>query len=294
MVQYGGPSRSSWAKSVRWSFSRTMMGKAIWENPAATWLGEGSWLWMLIRTPRRRVILSVYVDDIKLTGKHWSDVESTQQRSWLGRPTSFLDHVYLRCTQRQCEISKDTVDNYRTMFESRISAERSEKLHYSENFRIIHGLMIWKVKLRNAWSDIVSWQTRRLNNSTKYLLHSSLTTTSKKKKWNLLDSFHKYALKLFWNVYTWHELEDLRFYGQWTSLRDPSQNGVKHVTNAWNDWFLTFIIHVNTNSIVMWVILKNNAGWDCFKTPILQEILRTQNPTLEEHYVFLVVIHLFQ
>ena len=40
----------------------------------------------------------------------------------LGEPTSFLDHVYLGCTQRQCEISKDIVDNYRTMFESRISA----------------------------------------------------------------------------------------------------------------------------------------------------------------------------
>ena len=40
----------------------------------------------------------------------------------LGEPTSFFDHVYLGCTQRQCEISKDIVDNYRTMFESRISA----------------------------------------------------------------------------------------------------------------------------------------------------------------------------
>ena len=36
--------------------------------------------------------------------------------------TSFLDHVYLGCTQRQCEISKDIVDNYSAMFESRISA----------------------------------------------------------------------------------------------------------------------------------------------------------------------------
>ena len=27
-------------------------------------------------------------------------------------------------------------------------------------------------------------------------------------------------------------------------------------------------------------------GWDCFKTPILQEILRTQIPLLEEHCVF--------
>ena len=40
----------------------------------------------------------------------------------LGEPTSFLDHENLGCTQRQCEISKDIVDNCRTMFESRISA----------------------------------------------------------------------------------------------------------------------------------------------------------------------------
>ena len=36
----------------------------------------------------------------------------------------------------------------------------------------------------------------------------------------------------------------------------------------------------------MWVILPNNAGWDCFKTPILREILRNQNPLLEEHCAF--------
>ena len=46
----------------------------------------------------------------------------------LGEPTSFFDHVYLVCTQRQCEISKDIVDNYRTMFESRISTGATEKI----------------------------------------------------------------------------------------------------------------------------------------------------------------------
>ena len=54
----------------------------------------------------------------------------------LGEPTSFLDHVYSGCTQRQCEISKDIVDNYRTTFESRISAGGTEKLPCSENLRI--------------------------------------------------------------------------------------------------------------------------------------------------------------
>ena len=54
----------------------------------------------------------------------------------LGEPTSFLDHVYLGCTQRQCEISKDIVDKYRTMFESQISAAGTEKLPDSENLSI--------------------------------------------------------------------------------------------------------------------------------------------------------------
>ena len=64
----------------------------------------------------------MYVDDIKLAGKKeninpmWKVLN--KEVGW-GEPTSFLDHVYLGCTQRQCEISKDIVDNYRTMFESR-------------------------------------------------------------------------------------------------------------------------------------------------------------------------------
>ena len=54
----------------------------------------------------------------------------------LGEPTSLLDHVYLVCTQRQCPVSKDIVDNYRTMFESRTSAGGTEKLPFPQNIRI--------------------------------------------------------------------------------------------------------------------------------------------------------------
>ena len=60
------------------------------------------------------------------------------------------------------------------------------------------------------------------------------------------------------------------------------------------DLFLTFIIRVNTNSIAMWETQPNNAGWDCFKTPNLQEILRIQNLHQVEHCAFLEVIRLFQ
>ena len=85
------------------------------------------------------LFLSVYVDDIKLAGKkqNLDPMWKVQNKEVdLGEPASCLDHVYLGCTQRQCEKSKNTVDNYRTMFESRISAVRVEKLPLPQNLRI--------------------------------------------------------------------------------------------------------------------------------------------------------------
>ena len=85
------------------------------------------------------LFLSVYVDDITLAGKKqnldpmWKVLNKEFD---LGEPTSFLDHVYLGYNQRHCEISIDIVDNYRTMFESRISAGATEKLPCSENLSI--------------------------------------------------------------------------------------------------------------------------------------------------------------
>ena len=89
--------------------------------------------------PEKGLFLSVYVDDIKLVGKKqnidpmWKvlgkEVDS-------GEPTSFFGHVYLGCTQRQCEIRKDIVDNYRAMFESRIFRRSNWKIPCSENLCI--------------------------------------------------------------------------------------------------------------------------------------------------------------
>ena len=77
------------------------------------------------------LFLSVCVDEIKLAGKKrnldpmWKVLVKDID---LGEPTSFLDHVYLGYTQRDCQTSKDIVDNYRNMFESRMSAGGKEKL----------------------------------------------------------------------------------------------------------------------------------------------------------------------
>ena len=81
----------------------------------------------------------MYVEDIELDGKKpnidpmWKVLNKDVD---LGEPTSFLDHEYLGCTSRKCEISKDIVDNYTTMFESRIFAGATEKLPCSDNLRI--------------------------------------------------------------------------------------------------------------------------------------------------------------
>ena len=73
----------------------------------------------------------MYVDDINLDGKK-QNINSTWKILMkdvdLGKPTSFFDAVYLGCTQRECQISKDIVDIDGSMFESRISSGTTEKL----------------------------------------------------------------------------------------------------------------------------------------------------------------------
>ena len=98
--------------------------------------------WQCLFVHREKgLFLSVYVDDSKnLAGKKqnldpmWKVLNKDVK---LGQPISFLDHVYLGCSQRQCQTSKDTV---------------VEKLHV-EMFVILHGLMIWVVMQRSAWND---------------------------------------------------------------------------------------------------------------------------------------------
>ena len=102
----------------------------LWERQFEKVLLKHGWEkipnWECLFVHREKgLFLSVYADDIKLAGKKhnidpmWKVLNKEVD---LGEPTSFLDHVYLGCTQRQCETRKDIVDNYRTMFESRISA----------------------------------------------------------------------------------------------------------------------------------------------------------------------------
>ena len=108
------------------------------------------------------------MDGIKLAGKKqnikpmWKILNKEVD---LGEPTSFLDNVYLGCTQRQCEISKDIVDKYRAMFESRISAGGTEKRPYSENFCI----SLWSYDMEGHAKKCVERYCELANKTTQQL-----------------------------------------------------------------------------------------------------------------------------
>ena len=95
----------------------------LWERQFEKLLLKHGWEkipnWECLFVHREKgLLLSVYVDDIKLAGKKQNidPVRKVPNKEVdLREPTSFFDHVYLGCTQRQCEISKDIVDNHRAI-----------------------------------------------------------------------------------------------------------------------------------------------------------------------------------
>ena len=86
---------------------------------------------MLVRSRKQGLFLSVYVHDIRMAGRKQNTAPMWKKLMKLvdpGEPTSFLDHVYFGCTQRECKSNETIIDDYRKMFESRISAGAAEKL----------------------------------------------------------------------------------------------------------------------------------------------------------------------
>ena len=87
------------------------------------------------------------------------------------------------------QISKDTVENYKSIFESRISAGLQKKCQKQRQRRnlmpkqYLHGPMTWKVMQRNAWTIIANLRTKQLIIYTKSQRHAWMIINLKKKKW---------------------------------------------------------------------------------------------------------------
>ena len=176
MVQYGRPRPYSRKESVRSSSGRTFFWEREFEKILLKYGREKVSNWECLFVHRvKGLFLSVCVDDIKLAGKKQNIDPMWKVRSKevdLGEPTSFFDHVYLGCTQRRCEISKDIIDNYTTMFESRISAGATENYPCSENAK----------KCVERYCELAN---KTAHQRYKYLLHALMTIISKKNTSNL-------------------------------------------------------------------------------------------------------------
>ena len=93
--------------------------------------------WECVFVHRKQgLFLSVYVEDIKMTRKkknvapRWKKLMKNVD---IGEPTSFLDHVYLGCTQRECKPNETILEQYTKMFESRISDGATENYRDVKN-----------------------------------------------------------------------------------------------------------------------------------------------------------------
>ena len=305
--------RHKWPKS--WSsmedpvvpLERNLYGHPVagllWERQFEKVLLKHGWEkipnWECLFVHREKGLLfSVHVDNIKLAGtrKNLDPMWQVLNREVdLGEPTSFFDHVYLACTQRQCQVSKDIVDNDRTMFESRISAGETEKLPYSENFSISS----WSYDMEGHAKKCVERYCELVNRTTQQLYKEStpcidghhvkgdeLTSVGELSKvCSQIVLKFLYLARIGRFDILWSVNKLARSITKWTKTCDKRLNRL-----------ISKIHHtcVNTDNIVTWVILLNSADWDCFKTQTLLEILKIQNILMVERCASLEVISLFQ
>ena len=80
---------------------------------------------------KQKLFSSVHVDVIKMAGKQQNLApmkKKLMKNVDIEKPTSFLDHVYLGCTPRECIPNEKIIEQYNKMCESRISAGATEKV----------------------------------------------------------------------------------------------------------------------------------------------------------------------
>ena len=153
------------------------------------------------------------------------------------------------------------------MFESRISAGGVEKLPYPQNLRIspvvlrygrscqeVCGTILWVGKQDDStilqsicsmhwWPPL---ERRRIENPCGRIVKSMLSNCSE-----------MLILGTYWK--TWYSMVSEQ------TCTIGYKMDQRLVTNAWIDQYLTFIIHVITNNIVMWETQHNNADFGLFQ-----------------------------
>ena len=100
----------------------------------------------------------------------------------LGEPTSFLQHVYLGFTQRECKPNESIIDEYRKSSSRGSPRQQLKRYLVGRNLTRTRslGLVTWKVMRRNDWNDITKWSIKQLSNYFRSLSHVLRTMNSNK------------------------------------------------------------------------------------------------------------------
>ena len=180
------------------------------------------------------------------------------------------------------------------MFESRISAGRTETLPFPHNLRISS----WSYDMAGHAKKCVERYCELANKTTQQLYKVStpciddhhFKEEETKSVGELSNTCSQIVLKCLYLArigrpdILWSVNELARSITKWTKACDKRLNRL-----------ISYIHHTSEYKQYCHVgILLSNADWDCFRTLTSREILKIQNLLQGEHYVFLAVIHLFQ
>ena len=100
--------------------------------------------------------------------KIWIQCGKYSWKTWIWENRHHtLTMFFLGCTQRECQISMDSVDNYRNMFESRISAGATEKLPCSG--KVDANISSWSYDMEGHAKKCVERHCELANKTTQQL-----------------------------------------------------------------------------------------------------------------------------
>ena len=159
---------SSWKKLVRTPTGKTFEGTG--SPNIFYWNLDGkkvpNWECLFVHR-KQKLFLSVYVDDIKMSGRK-QNVTPVRKKLMknvdLDEQTSFLT-TYVWDALNVNARNDIIIEQYEEMFESRVSAGATD---YQDERSLTQKLWrrptTWNDMLKNAWNDIANWRTKRQSN----------------------------------------------------------------------------------------------------------------------------------
>ena len=226
---------TSRTKSWRSSISRTIVGKTSRSSFMRTWTGENSELGMCVRSSETRVIFVRKRGRQKMAGKKQNVAPKWKKLMTLldiDEPTSFLDHVYLGCTQRECKPNETSIEQCTKLFESRISAGSNRKLlgwekHQAQTVAWSYDMEGHAQKCVERFCELANKKVEQLYKVSSPCLDDDLC---KQEELESVVEISQVCSHNFWEC-LYLARDDLTSCGPWTSLQDQSRNGLRHVTN---------------------------------------------------------------